>query len=249
MLHIGRMDNIYEQSFVIRASEIDQFKRLRLDAFAAQMQEVAWGHAYQLGVGKQFFDENKFWVLSRLQIEIDRLPTWGEEVILRTWPKGIDKLFALRDFEMKTREGESLIRATSAWLIMQGDSRRPIRPESFIGELNPVKNLEAIEGTSSKIESANKPSRFSQTRTARVTDLDMNGHVNNVSYLKWALDCIHESESISFNSIQQITINYLSETFLDEQIGLSITSDSIQSIIIAGISNRDQRKVFTVKVN
>ncbi|MFC2186897.1 acyl-[acyl-carrier-protein] thioesterase [Fulvivirgaceae bacterium LMO-SS25] len=243
------MDNIYQQAFTIRASEIDQYKRLRLDAFAALMQEVAWEHASLLKVGKQFFDENRFWVLSRLQIHVNRLPIWGEEVVLRTWPKGIDKFFALRDFEMKTREGEELVSATSAWLIMNETSRRPIRPDEIIGRLNQVANLEAIAGTAPKIESTNPSSLRIYTRTARVSDLDMNGHVNNVTYLRWALDSLYGSDFSEAQPFMEISINYLSETFLHEVIDLSITSESKQSTVIAGISSRDQRKVFMVRVN
>lgn len=243
------MDNIYQQAFTIRASEIDQHQHLRLDAFAAQMQEVAWEHASLLKVGKQLFDENKFWVLSRLQIQVNRLPNWGEEVMLNTWPKGIDTLFALRDFEMKTREGEVLLCATSAWLIVNETSRRPIRPAEIIGRLKPVANLEAIAGTAPKIESKSPTSRHMYARTARASDLDMNGHVNNVTYLRWVLDCLHESDFSADQPITEIGINYHSETFLYEVINLSITSASTQSIEIAGVSSRDQRKVFTVRIN
>jgi medium-chain acyl-[acyl-carrier-protein] hydrolase len=243
------MDNIYQQIFTIRASEIDQQKRLRIDAFAAQLQEVAWEHANVLNVGKQFFEENRFWVLSRLQIKVNRLPTWGEEVILKTWPKGIDKLFALRDFEMKTREGEVLLSATSAWLIMNRTSRRPIRPDEIISRLKPIANVEAIAGTAPKIESAQTTSRHICTRTARASDLDMNGHVNNVAYLRWALDGAAELSAIEAMSFSKISINYQSESFLLEEISLSIASESNHSCIMTGISNRDQRKVFTVRLN
>jgi len=250
MVHIGSMANIYYQTFKIRAAEVDQKKQLRWDAFAAYMQEVAWEHANRLKVGKQFFDENKFWVLSRLQIKIERFPVWGDEVVLSTWPKGIDKLFALRDFEMKTREGEILLSATSAWLILQADTKRPIRPDSILAKLNPVAHLEAIEGTADKINiNSFTTSRHSITRTARASDLDMNGHVNNVTYLRWAIDYIHETEVISSLPIHKMAINYLSETFFHEPISISIASESMQSIVIAGISCRDQRKVFAIKVN
>ena len=46
------------------------------------------------------------------------LPLWGETIIVKTWPRGTDKLFALRDYEVRYPDGRSIALATSSWLII-----------------------------------------------------------------------------------------------------------------------------------
>ena len=60
---------------------------------------------------------------------MDRYPGWGEEILVKTWPRGIERLFALRDFLITSRQGEVLGRVTSNWLLVDLTTRRPKRLE------------------------------------------------------------------------------------------------------------------------
>ena len=49
----------------------------------------------------------------------------------------------------------------------------------------------------------------------RISDLDVNSHVNNVKYTQWALDMMRERDHREW-VIQEYDINFLSETFLGD---------------------------------
>ena len=49
----------------------------------------------------------------------------------------------------------------------------------------------------------------------RISDLDVNSHVNNVKYTQWALDMMREKDHREW-VIQEYDINFLSETFLGD---------------------------------
>jgi len=51
----------------------------------------------------------------------------------------------------------------------------------------------------------------------RVSDLDMNAHVNNVKYTQWALDMMTERNHREF-TIKEYDINFLSETFMGDEM-------------------------------
>ena len=53
------------------------------------------------------------WMLHRLHILLHKMPLMEEIVTIETWPSGIDRLFALRDYRMFREDGEELVRATS----------------------------------------------------------------------------------------------------------------------------------------
>ena len=52
---------------------------------------------------------------------------------LETWPSGIDRLFAIRDFRMVAGE-EVLLRATSEWMVIDVNRRRPVRLPAWVTE-------------------------------------------------------------------------------------------------------------------
>ena len=61
---------------------------------------------------------------------MDEYPEWKDNIEIKTWPKGVDGLFAIRDFQI-FRNGEIIGRATSYWLILDADSKRPKRLDDF----------------------------------------------------------------------------------------------------------------------
>jgi acyl-ACP thioesterase len=77
--------------------------------------------------------------------------------------------------------------------------------------------------------------------TVRPFDLDMNNHVNNVSYIRWVEDlCI--SEGIVFHDF---LINYLTEAKLHEVISLSLFRQD-EVFLLSGTSQN--RQVFLASV-
>ncbi len=65
------------------------------------------------------------WVLSRINIHSYRRPAIGEQINTRTWIKGIQqKLFFLRDFEVKDAQGAKVASASFAWLLIDLENRR-----------------------------------------------------------------------------------------------------------------------------
>ena len=67
------------------------------------------------------------WMLHRLHIQLHKMPQHSEEVVIETWPSGIDRLFALRDYRMLRKDGEVLVLATSEWMSIDLNRRRPTR--------------------------------------------------------------------------------------------------------------------------
>lgn len=196
-------------------------------------QESAWRHAEDLDVGvDRLGSAGCFWVLSRLSLRVDRYPSWNEEVMVRTWPKGIDRLLALRDFLLLDAGGETCARATTAWIIVDGTRRRPVRVEPFFGHVLLEKGQDALPGTAEKVD---MPSggEVRGRYTAGYSVVDMNRHVNNARYADWITD------SFPFNRfedtlIRDFSINYLAEVGPEEEVELSVVPGGENDFFIAG---------------
>jgi acyl-ACP thioesterase len=91
-------------------------------------QEAAGQHAVHLGFGyDDLIKSNTAWILSRVHIEFVDTPKWKEDVVLKTWHKGLNRLFYLRDFIMTDSEGRERVKATTSWLVLNLETRRLVR--------------------------------------------------------------------------------------------------------------------------
>ena len=227
--------------YPIHSYEVDQQSRLSIVSAINYFQESAWRNAEALGLGfNDLAAKDRFWVLSRLCIEMYHYPLWGEVIQLETWPKGMESLFALRDFRIKSSDGKELLGAgTSAWLIIDGTTHRLQRVEHVCGDM-PYYPQNALDRTPGKITLAAEMT--SQTRiTAGYLDVDVNAHVNNVCYLNWAMNYIPlDSKSLTVRSAE---INFLSEARLHSPVEILYGSDSEQ-IWVCSIRNPDTGKEY-----
>ena len=159
-------------------------------ALADYFQEAAGHHADALGVSMQdLLAENRAWVLAHFRMQIDRLPDWNEEITIETWPSGLERLFATREVIFRGGDGEALAQGTSAWLVIDTERRRPVRPPSALYDIETPDRPAPLD---TKLDDLPAPDRIDCERdfTVRYHDLDLNRHVNNVRYLEWALETL-----------------------------------------------------------
>ena len=90
------------------------------------MMETAGRHAEKLGVGvRDLHAKGLTWVLARLHVRSAHIPGAGQSVHIATWPSGRHRLFAVREFRLSDEAGAEILRATSAWALMNMETRRP----------------------------------------------------------------------------------------------------------------------------
>ncbi len=217
----------FEKEYLIHVYETGPDGRLNLYSLFNFMQDIASDHAVKLGFGRDdLMRNNQFWVLSRMYAEIDSWPLWGETILLRTWPNGTDKLFALRNYEVSYSDGRHIASGTSSWLILDMATRRVQRPDStlsgFYSDLTPSASPIRY---ASKLEPALEELKLSPVFKVKVSDLDVNLHTNNVRYLKWVSD-YYNLDFIMKNVPQSAEINYLAESVFDEDIIIKTCTDN-----------------------
>ena len=129
--------NIHRKEFSISSYDLDPGGKARLTTLANFFQETAYQHAKELGLGYEDMKVRKtIWALSRMRIQIHRYPAWNERIMLETWPSGAEKLFALRDFRVLDAGGEVIATASTAWLILDMDTHRIIRPREMMEQFS-----------------------------------------------------------------------------------------------------------------
>ena len=214
------MDQLqFEKEYRVHVYETGPDGKLNLYSLFNYMQDIASDHAIKLGFGRDdLMRDNHFWVLSRIYAVITHWPEWEDSLIVKTWPNGTDKLFALRNYEVKFPDGRHIASGTSSWLILDRTTKKVQRPDSLLSRFNP--HLQPDNSPlryATKIDPAAENGIVSPLFRIKVSDLDVNLHTNNVRYLKWVSDS-YDLDFILNNDPQSAEINYLAESRFDEEI-------------------------------
>jgi medium-chain acyl-[acyl-carrier-protein] hydrolase len=219
---------IWTENFKVHSYEVDFKRAATLEKVCRYFQEAAWNHAEALGVGfERLAAEQKLWVLSRLLMNVERYPLWGETIEAQTWPRSVEGPFAMRDFEFFDSGGRRLMGGTSAWLVLAGSSRRPQRVDNLVAALPHHPERRATDRSPQKLapeSGAANSDREARQVEVRYSDLDVNHHANNSRYLGWLLDC-YPREFHQENQVSSCELNYLGETGAGDQLRVESRPD------------------------
>lgn len=233
----------HSEQVSVRSYDADRAGRVKPSSLFNYFQEAAWRHAEELGFGyRALLEHGLFWVLSRIQLEWDAGLGWGDELTLETWPKGVSKLFALRDFLLTRADGTTAVRATSAWLTLDLESKRPRRPEKIMNEKAMRLDDHAIEQLPGKIV---MPADLDHrdTRLVRYSDLDVNRHVNNARYVDWLFDVLppRDEQPVAFS---RLSVQFTGEALAGEELEVHTEVHEITGAGYVSIQSRaDDRHV------
>jgi medium-chain acyl-[acyl-carrier-protein] hydrolase len=241
----------YEKEYRVHVYETGPDAKLNLYSLFNYFQDIASDHAVKLGFGRDdLMRNNRFWVLSRIYSEITQWPLWDDIIIVKTWPNGTDKLFALRNYEVKFPDGRHIASGISSWLILDLTTRKVQRPDSILSQYNP--NLHSVVSpirTALKLEPASEEGTYSHRFPVKVSDLDVNLHTNNVQYLKWVCDN-YALDFVMNNFPQSAEINYLAESLFEEEITIrtSVDKDNSASYNHSILRVEDNKELCRVRI-
>ena len=242
----------YCQDMRIPCYDTDAAFCLKPASFMDMAQEIAYWAAQALGFGYDDLQKHRTaWVLSRMHFHYEAFPKWRDAVVLKTWHKGADGLFFLRDFHLLTPGGESLVRATSSWLVMDMETRRLVRGGDVLQLVDADTRVEedAIAEPAPKIViPKDLPLEEKGRRTVSYSDVDIIGHTNNARYIVWAFDCL-DYDLVSGRRVRDVYINFNKETRPGETVQLMVAAaeeDGSPVRYVEGLS--DGKSAFVAKI-
>jgi len=188
-------DGTFDVECAVRAHELEAVGHARLPALLDYMQEAAAQHAAELGFSHEDLSGSSlFWVLTRLYLRLSPeavacgWPGWRERITVRTWSVGFERLLARRDFLLLDAQGRAMAAAVSSWVTLDAATRRlSAMPEHMRARI-PACSEHALEYPGRKTPGLEPGTEGGMLVTARRSDLDVNGHVNNAVLAAWALD-------------------------------------------------------------
>ena len=241
------MDKAFSKDYTITCYEADANQLMRPTAMLDLMQEAANVNASTLGFGyDEMMNSNTAWVLSRIHVKFNNTPRWRDEVNLKTWHKGVSKLFYLRDFILSDKEGTPMVLATTSWLIIDMNTRRLVRNSDLA--LNNTA-IHAIETPADKVVvPVDIEPELVRKHPVTWSEIDTNGHVNNVKYAVWAIDAVKQ-EDIKERPLKELLINYDAEVMPGDVVKISRIRQETEEGIVYYITGKvSDKQNFSVKL-
>lgn len=210
---------VWSEEVRARSYDVDATRRMTGASLCRYFLEAAWNHAEALGCGfEQLREQGKFWVLSRMRWEVREYPAWGARTRLLTWPRGIESVFAMRDFEVLDEFGGRLAAGSSGWLVVDSNSKRPQRLHKVLPDLAAMSGRSALGRDPEKLPEHEVWERESAV-AVRYTDIDVNQHANASRYIGWMLDG-YPAGFHGAHRLAALEVNYLGETMEGESLAL-----------------------------
>ncbi len=207
----------YTETFKIRTYDMDAGKRASIQAICNYLQEIAIMHATTLGFSvTELFKLNLTWVLSRLHVQMYSFPRWGDTITIETWPSIMAGLFALREFVLRDDAMEIIGLATTSWMIIDLNTKKAIEIPEFIRSIRIPEKKRALEDPFSKLPLPGGQ-LYQHSFNVRRSDLDINQHVNNVSYIEWAIETI-PPDYVRDHYITGLEVSYRAECHYGDRI-------------------------------
>lgn len=215
---------LYKEKITIDSSLVDPQRRLRPSALLELLQNASI-RSYRALVPSDdaFNDGSLLWIIAGLRVKIDRLPVQHEEIEVVTYPQKTVHIIYPRQYVFTSlADGQVLVRAAATWLVLDARTRRPSSPKES-GVIVP--GLEEKKALPISISIPRKKTVPVMTRHVYPSDIDLNGHLNNVRYVAWLFD-VFSSAWLSTHPLKEILIRYRREAGEGEDITISRSSDA-----------------------
>jgi medium-chain acyl-[acyl-carrier-protein] hydrolase len=210
----------YQKEYEVHYYQIDRNQEATPVSILHFLEDIAISHSEAVGLGVSHLLVQRIgWVLNRWLLKMDKYPKLGDKVVIKTWPSKFERFYGTREFCIQDAQGNLCGKASSLWIYLNLDKKRPMRIPAHFGEIYGLTEQTVIDEPFKEIPDwvhAQSEIKFH----VRKSDIDTNGHVNNARYLEWMLEGIHKDLSLEYQ-LSELEIIYKKET----QYGSDILSE------------------------
>ena len=213
------MDDGYFRQEELIFADCDRNQRARVSTFLSKAAAFA-GYDYDArGLDhEKLYAMREVFLLSRIAMRIHRCPMAQEVLDISTWENGARGAHMQRVYELADQSGEVCVSIRSEWILIDPETRRIMRPETFTAKKLGVctKPIDCPEPK--KVMLPKEGLEDLGSRVIRWSDLDGNGHVYSGNYGDIVWDAL--PEDLQERVPEEFYINYSKEATLGQELKL-----------------------------
>ena len=198
---------------------VDFTDRVSVSSICDLILHAAGEDAHKRGFGIDALADNNYgWVLSRLAVELDYMPTEYSQFTLHTWISDYNRLSSTRNFTLTDAEGRVFGRAVSQWCMIDYATRMPV-------DMNVM--AKAHEGNMVDAPSpCERPRRIGVVNSEPIvehkvvySDIDFNRHMNTMRYIDIIFDTLPIEVPEQLKGFR-LDVNFMKEALYGDTLSL-----------------------------
>jgi acyl-ACP thioesterase len=243
------IDKIGKYLFMAESFHCDFQHKLFMGHLGNHMLNAADFHSSDRGFGMLYLNTiHKTWVLSRLAIEMDEMPTQNTKFYVETWEESAMRYFTNRNFRVVGEDGHVYGYGRSVWAMIDTETRQPqdilaIDNGAINNWIDKEKPCPIDKGGRVKMTDA---ATFVRTIDTHYSDVDINGHINSVKYIEHVLD-LWDIKWYAEHSIRRFEIAYVAESHEGDRLSLYREQTGDNEYCVRIVKN-DETEVVRCKV-
>ena len=232
---------VFHKDYTLRTSDFDRDRRLHPATVLDIFQSVAGGHAELLGVGfEPMLQQRLVWEIVRARYQVLREIPMHTTVSVTTWPLPPTRAGFQREYILRNEAGETAIIGSSDWVLMHSEKRCMVPKKENIYKLQGELCEERVFPERLRWIRDFQPDEGEYLVRPGFSDLDMNGHVNNIKYANFVMDAIHPAPGEAISAFQ---IDYHREVLQGEELRI-LTQRQQELILAKGVDPSGEASCF-----
>jgi acyl-ACP thioesterase len=218
--HSETMEKIGKYEFMAEPFHCDYKGRLFMGHLGNHLLNAADFHSTDRGFGmKYLMSIQRSWVLSRLAIEMEDMPSQYTRFYVETWVENAMRYFTSRNFKVTGLDGRVYGYGRSIWAMIDIQTRQPsdlftIDNGAITNWIEKEKECPIDKGGRVKMSDEVPHLRTIDTY---YSDVDINGHVNSIKYIEHVLD-LWPLEWYDTHQVRRFEIAYVAEAHAGDRL-------------------------------
>ncbi len=191
----------WEEKFKVKFHETDANEVVGASQAFKYIQEAAMCQLEnQHPSYKELFEQKRAFILSSIRLEMHAPIFAYEQITARSWACPSRGVNFVRCYEIE-RDGEILCEAASSWALVSTDEKRLCAVEEIdTSNYYMDEPIQTERPVRVRIPSALSMSLVGEY-TVQLSDIDMNGHMNNTNYPRIICNCLPNAQKLRVRSI------------------------------------------------
>lgn len=214
------MDKIFTKEYEVTYRDTDARGECFLTSYMNFMADCGLSQDEEHGlVISEMVKENYTWMLVDYSITIYKYAKYKQRLRVTTYIEGINKFYAVRHFEIYDEDNNLILEGKNLVILVDAQNRKPflIPDEHYmaygIREINPIIGRNKLKLL--RCQNIDYKKEFN----VRYSDIDLNLHVGNITYLGWILETIPFDIMANYK-VYSVKIKYQKELTYKDKISV-----------------------------
>ena len=232
---------MFSQTFNLPYSALSIGRSVKMDWLLNVFQDAASTQCHAQGISWfNMAQKDLKWVVVQYRIKIHKPIDWMTPLVVQTWRAPWKNLYEVRQFRLMAEQDPRLenpcplVTASSIWILITAAGNRPVRLPPY---MPPSLMKYPVQEPAERIKPNSDLTQVDHECSFPVhfLDLDLNEHVNNQVYVRWAVeslpgtlnfeytpvtcDVIYQKEALPKDTVQsRVSMNFKDDLLFTEHV-------------------------------